>query len=300
MNTKRFVFLDLDDCVFPRSGGGMLPEDINYLQKYVMEANVGRQPQIKLCTGRNVSFVSGLLYSLFGKPIGSGFHVLENGSVFYSADTKQRPMINPQVSRRALHQLKVARVKIVPKIEEKCPALWAYDGNRVNITLVKENGSNLSLVAAKKMVRSEILSVGKKLAEKKGPRKKVGARSIIPNWLKPKRRIRMPAISVVSYGQGVAVIPRGIDKGTAVEKLAEIEGFDLRDCIGIGDASSDVSFLRRIRFVGCPSNADTACRDFVKKARGEVSNRSYLSGVVDVIHFFTQFKVAYPRDEESG
>jgi hydroxymethylpyrimidine pyrophosphatase-like HAD family hydrolase len=260
---KYSIFLDLDGCVFSKYGGSMPAEDIVWFQKYIMAANVGQAPQIKICTGRNIPFVSAILY-LLGRPIGSGFSIIENGSVLYFADAKQI-LINPQISPLALKQLALVRERIAPAIAKMNPdLLWVYPGNLVNTVFIRNRQSPLSLEGVKTIIRKAILK-GLKL------------------------KAKMPAISIVSFGGDVAVIPRGINKGTAAGYLSQTEGIELKKCLGIGDGKSDVGFLNKMGIAGCPSNADQECIDFVRRKGGKVSLRPCISGVVDIIREYTQF-----------
>lgn len=290
--SSSFIFLDLDDCLFSIHGGSMPAEAIIWLQKYVMAANIGLAPQIKICTGRNIPFVSAILY-MMGRPTGAGFSVLENGSVFYSTDTREF-LINPQISRRALRQLRLVREKIGPKIEKKHPDLWIYPGNIINTVFLRKRQSALTRDSAKKIIRKIILqelnSIEETAVKERLSRRRKIARKIFSPLVRFNRRRRMPAVNIMAFGDGVAVVPRGVDKGAAIKYLAKKEGLNLKKCLGIGNSGTDVRFLTMMGFVGCPSNADSLCADLVAKKRGKKSLLPCISGVVDIIREYTQVK----------
>ena len=265
----------------------MSPEAIVWLQKYLMAASSGIAPGVKICTGRNIPFVSAILYML-GRPHGAGFSILENGSVFYSTDSREF-FVNPQISRKALAQLRLVREKIAPEIVRRHPDLWIFPGNVVNTIFVRKSDSVLPLYSLKRIIRREVLIQLNKLTEETiknrlSKRKKI-PQKLLSAWIRERLRKLRTAISIVRFGDGFAVVPRGINKGTAVDFLQKKEGIDLKHSLGIGDSNSDISFLKRLGFMGCPCNAEAECSSFVKAHRGKVSLLPFLSGVVDIISY---------------
>jgi hypothetical protein len=78
----------------------------------------------------------------------------------------------------------------------------------------------------------------------------------------------------------VNVIPQGVDKGAGVRWLAQELGLSLAQIGGIGDATSDLSFLQLVGFAAAPANATAA----VRQAVAYVSPYEDGEGVIDVLH----------------
>lgn len=286
---RSYIFLDLDDCLFSKAGGSMSVRDLNWLQQYIMAANCGMAPPIKICTGRNIPFVSAVMYML-GRPHGSGFAITENGAVFYSPDTREA-IINPQIGRLALRQLKQVKEKIAPELARKYPDLWVFPGNLVNTVFVRKPSCKISLAKLKKIVRRETLLHlnfirENELKKRLGRPQKLSQKLL--GFIKKRIKKIRTHVSIVAMGDSIAVVPRGVNKGTAVAFLGNKECINLRHSVGIGDSKSDIRFLRKLGLIGCPANADDVCTRFVKNNRGKISLSPHLSGVVDVIGWFTQ------------
>jgi hydroxymethylpyrimidine pyrophosphatase-like HAD family hydrolase len=78
----------------------------------------------------------------------------------------------------------------------------------------------------------------------------------------------------------VDVTPSGIDKGTGVRWLAEEAGIPLAQMGGIGDSTSDLTFLRLVSRSAAPANATAE----VKAAVHYVSPHEDGDGVLDILH----------------
>ena len=77
----------------------------------------------------------------------------------------------------------------------------------------------------------------------------------------------------------VDITPKGIDKGSGLTMLAEMEGFNLMDVLAIGDSSGDLPFMMLAGIKACPANAS----DIVKSISDYVSPYSTTEGVIDII-----------------
>jgi hydroxymethylpyrimidine pyrophosphatase-like HAD family hydrolase len=75
-----------------------------------------------------------------------------------------------------------------------------------------------------------------------------------------------PAFSVARNVRGVEVRPRGIDKGTGAQRIAELLEIPLAAMAGVGDSDPDLSFLDGIGigFSAAPANATPDVRQAVK------------------------------------
>lgn len=77
----------------------------------------------------------------------------------------------------------------------------------------------------------------------------------------------------------VDVTPAGINKGEGLRWLSEVEGISLARTGGIGDSTSDLSFLRLVKRSAAPANAVAE----VKVSVGYVSPYENGDGVVDIL-----------------
>lgn len=80
----------------------------------------------------------------------------------------------------------------------------------------------------------------------------------------------------------VDITPKGVDKGSGLKMLAEMEDFSLMDVLAIGDSSGDLPFMRLAGIKACPANAS----DTVKSISDYISPYSTTEGVVDIIQHY--------------
>ena len=59
------------------------------------------------------------------------------------------------------------------------------------------------------------------------------------------------------------LLPKGINKGAAMEKIAKLSGVDMRRTIAVGDYDNDLPMLKKARIGVAPKNA---CREALKAA----------------------------------
>lgn len=80
----------------------------------------------------------------------------------------------------------------------------------------------------------------------------------------------------------VDITPKGVDKGSGLKMLAEMEDFDLMNILAIGDSSGDLPFMRLAGIKACPANAS----DTVKSISDYISPYSTTEGVIDIIQHY--------------
>ena len=104
-----------------------------------------------------------------------------------------------------------------------------------------------------------------------------------------RRLVRKRIIRIISSHNSISIVPPQVHKGTAVDFLAKKEAIDPYQSLGIGDSKHDISFLGKMKFVGCPINADKPCQEFVKGRgnSGRISRFCHAMGVIDIICHFT-------------
>lgn len=258
---KSAIFLDVDECLLSE-GGGVASEyyqSFAWLAEYIRKANVGECPQIKLCSGRNIPFIDAVALFL-GRP-DSSYVIVENGIAIYNPVTRAFELC-PGITQETKKLFAKIRGKKVPQILKRYPSLFYWPGNLLAITLVLKTNSGLDPdVIRENLARQDLKS------------------------LVMKRIVR-----VIHSRHSVSIVPAHVNKGTAVAFLAEKEGINLGASLGIGDSKTDIPFLEKTRFVGCPQNASDICKSYVagRKHRGRVSQLPYAQAVVDIIKWFTQ------------
>lgn len=251
---KHWVFLDVDGCLVSEEGSTPFEyyKALSDLARYILAANVGGCPNVKICSGRNINFVEAIVH-LIGRPL-SGLSIVENGAVFYDP-VKRESVINPQIPLKTKKLIEYLKRKAVPKILKEYPCLWVWPGNIVNITLVKKAETASSVHTLKKGIAKMLFKL-----------------------------LRKGLIRLTASRTAISILPPGTIKGNALIALAGLEGeIDLSNSLGIGDGEADLSFMRKMGRVGCPSNADEICKDLVKSKRGIVSQFPHAQGVMDII-----------------
>lgn len=80
----------------------------------------------------------------------------------------------------------------------------------------------------------------------------------------------------------VDITPKGVDKGSGLKLLADLEQFALADVLAIGDSSGDLPFMTLAGKKACPANAT----DPVKAICDYISPYPTTEGVIDIINHF--------------
>jgi HAD superfamily hydrolase (TIGR01484 family) len=92
-------------------------------------------------------------------------------------------------------------------------------------------------------------------------------------------------VKVFRYSREVDVRSVPFTKGLSVSELARHLGVAREDVLAVGDGHNDLSMLDgdTAGMVGCPANAEAEVVERVHEANGHISDKRYLSGVLDVI-----------------
>ncbi|MEM9081551.1 MAG: HAD family hydrolase [Verrucomicrobiota bacterium] len=80
----------------------------------------------------------------------------------------------------------------------------------------------------------------------------------------------------------VDIVPKYVSKGYALEKWCSNFDIEIKNCIGIGDAENDKSFLQLLEKSACPANASKE----IKTLSSYVSKKKDIWGTIDIINFF--------------
>ncbi|MBI2098217.1 MAG: HAD family phosphatase [Candidatus Wildermuthbacteria bacterium] len=247
----RYILVDLDGTTFPTEGP--LPEDfyehLSIFSQLIERANRGEFPKIGFCTGRELNYVEGATRTL---TLPDGWSVLENGLFIYNLATGARvnhPLLTPEV--RAVFQKIRERMWI---IAYRFPDLEAYLKKEVHVALERRNRwINLAEYVAP---IEEILIEFKE------------------------------QMDVVCSGHAIDLLVKGINKGSGLQELCDWSGISPEEVLIIGDSPNDFPAMELAGSIGCPSNADKGCKEFVRNKGGHVSLLPYVVGVVDIIRHY--------------
>lgn len=293
--SKGVVFVDIDGCLLSEDGGvdAEYYRSYDWIAKYIRRANTGELPEIRLCTARNIPFVEAVI-KFIGKPYCS-YVVVENGVAVYDPTKRENPIFVPQVTEEMKRMFeKIGRY--IPKILGSYPGLFPFPGNTLGVTLFRRANSRLDIGAAARFIDRALFNkffltnlkivgefVAKTFYEKllffrKNRRNKIAHKEAIMAY--------RSLVRVTYTSDTIFIKPPHINKGTAVDFLREKEDLDLSASIGIGDTKIDIPFLEKTRYVGCPDNADEACKEFVRKKGGRVSHHCYSAAVVDILEWY--------------
>lgn len=89
-------------------------------------------------------------------------------------------------------------------------------------------------------------------------------------------------ISHYVSSQVINLMPEGISKKEALQKMCEMIDSDLSQVIGIGDAAGDIGFMELCSHKACPSNSE----ERVKGIADFVSEKEDILGVIDIVKNF--------------
>lgn len=98
--------------------------------------------------------------------------------------------------------------------------------------------------------------------------------------------------TVAGNVHGIEVRPIGLDKGVALEWLAQQVDVPLSRVGGVGDSDTDVTFLERVAYSAAPSNATPA----VQAVARDVSALPFGEGLLDVLRRVESLNRATTRD----
>jgi len=263
MDNRSAIFLNIGGCLLSEEANvsSKYYQSLAWISSYIKNANMGMEtcPNIRFCSGRNIPFIEAISLVL-GRPDAS-WVIIENGAGLYNLRTKEFSYF-PGITAETKKTFDWLRQKAVPQILEDFPFLTLWPGDIFSITFNRKTDSKIYTEDIRRnLAKSKLL---KKLIAKK-------------------------LIRIICFRNSISIVPPRINKGTAIDFLAEKEEIDLRQSLAIGDSKRDILFLNKVKFVGCPSNASDSCHKFVKekKGSGRISRFPHAMGVVDIICYFT-------------
>lgn len=237
----RLIVVDVDGCL---TRGEAQPLDFRVLER-VAEFNARARenpalPAVTLCTGRQQPYVEVLMQAIGAFWPG----IYENGGGLYFPQTYrfvENPLITAE-TREALERVKkTLREEVV-----EAGVGYFQPGKEVSLSLYPLPGTSVRQL-----------------------------RRRVEEALRPHAAWYVAEESATC----INVIPRGVDKGNGVRWLSEETGVPLSRIGGVGDSSSDLTFLTLVGFAAAPANAAPE----VKERVHYVSPFENGEGLVDIL-----------------
>ncbi|WP_340819571.1 phosphoglycolate phosphatase [Methanolobus sp. WCC4] len=92
---------------------------------------------------------------------------------------------------------------------------------------------------------------------------------------------RFPGVEIIDTHFAIHIKSRKINKGTGLQKMAELMGLETSDFVAIGDSVNDLEMLQEAGFAIAVGNAD----DFLKDIADHVCEATYGDGTAEAIDF---------------
>ena len=220
-------------------------------------ANQGEIPPIGFCTGREASYVLGMLRWL-GLP--DSFSVVESGLVLFNPLTQER-LYNPAFTPELREIFDEVRRNRIPRLLEKLPYLSLYIGKEVNIALEPRPGAP-SIEECRVAIEEELREV--------------------------------EGITINASGSAVDISPKGVDKGTGTLFYCKVTKTNPAHVLLIDDSLGGKPAADVVGYLGCASDAEGSFKELVldrDKDKRHTSELPLVEGVVDCICHFTDTPV---------
>jgi HAD superfamily hydrolase (TIGR01484 family) len=239
----RLIVADIDGCLTTGYGEAFDLEIFQQLQRINRQSqSESHIPAITFCTGRPQPYVEAII-QLCGTPLPV---VCESGGVFYSMQGR-RLEIHPRFDRATQDAL----ARLTHAAEDQLVG---------HLPVVIEPGkiTQLTLIPMAPLTVEEILPTAQQILQTSNGLYTIDHTSICINFS-----------------------PRMINKGVGLRWLAEKTGISPEEMAGIGDSTSDRTFLELVGTAGAVRNAVEP----VKQIAHYVSPYAYARGVLDFIEF---------------
>lgn len=238
----RLAVVDVDGCLTPGVARDWNWAALHSIHGFNQRARRGEPvPAVTLCTGRQQPYVEVLMQAIGAFLPG----IYENGCGLYFPEP-YRFVEHPNLQGSTRESLASARAIIDRKVVASGLATF-QPGRDLSLSLFPSPGMQVDRL-----------------------------RGIVEDFL---AKSAVPSMTVEASAACVDITPEGVDKGTALRWLAGELGIPLARIGGIGDARSDLRFLRLVGHPAAPANAATEVRATVSY----VSPFPNGDGVVDIL-----------------
>ena len=256
-NVKKII-LDVDGCVLSTKGkvSHSYYMGLSQLSEMIAKANQFKFPPICFCSGRDRNYIEAVAFAT-GLP--NCWSIIESGVALFNPTTKEMKM-NPELTEEIQRTFREITQKRIPHALGRYNGeIFLYPGNMICIAIERAYRSKLTIEDCYDQIRMELLDL-----------------------------LEEGLIKVTHSDSAVDISPAGIDKASGLSFLMEREKVNPDEILGIGDSRGDFPVLKKVRHVGCPSNASPECKNLVKEKGGYISPFSEARGIADIISRFVK------------
>ena len=240
-STVRLAVVDIDGCLTPGVASDWNWRTLQSILVLNQRARRGEQvPSVTLCTGRQQPYVEVLMQAIGAHQPG----IYENGCGLYFPDTYSFAE-HPLITVEARKTLAVAKARLQRDIVGR--GLGYFQPGR---------DASLSVFPLAPIHVAELLQI-----------------------VVAALRADAESLTILNSAACIDITPKGVSKGAGLCWLAEMVGVPLGRIGGIGDSTSDLSFLDLVGESAAPANAMAD----VKAVVDYVSPYENGDGVVDIL-----------------
>lgn len=95
-------------------------------------------------------------------------------------------------------------------------------------------------------------------------------------------------LMVFSHGDGVDVVPKGIDKSEGIKVLSEHLGIPPKNLCAFGDGSNDIPMMGVVGMPIAVANAKDEVKEAVRKNNGFIASKPYIHGVLEGFNYMKE------------
>lgn len=266
MNTYRHLILDIDGTLLNDRGelGSGLSHAIGYLRKNSID--------VVFCSGRMFGSTRKLVETHFGR----GFPIISyNGGMIHLHSDDYEPVFHQPLSIEDT-------IEVMKRLESIHVHFQIYLDDHIYVCAENEWIQDYAQHAdmAYEMVRDfELLMKDKQ----SGPTKMLAIapfETLESIKLKIRDILSDKAEIFNSFRNYVDIVPKGVNKGIAIRELARIQGWNLNDCVMIGDSEND---MEGFAVVGLGIAMGNATAHLKERADFVVSDNNH-NGALAAIH----------------
>ncbi len=244
--TDMLVVSDVDGTLLQASYG-VPKENIDAIERFV--ASGGR---FTVCTGRSVNSVRRYTEWIpFSAPA-----VLCNGAIIYDY-SKDKQLYGAQLDNRVYDIVREV-VKIFPKVGTEF-----HDCNGIVSTRVNNEVTEHGLIERIPFVVADIREIENRVFNKAlftAPPELIDS---IQKFV-DQRKLKDPLFAAFDYVKTgpvyFEIIPKGVNKGSGLRRLAEIVGVDIKNTVAIGDYYNDIDMFRAAGYTAAVADAPPEIR----------------------------------------
>ncbi len=243
----QLIVLDIDGCLTVGKGHRLDIEEFTRVRAWV---DAHPDIPIALCTGRSQPYAEALL-QLTGSYYRGVPSIVENGCFLYYSHIDEDFLVPHPLLQGALERFMSIKTEILRAISDSAKH---EPGKEVCLSLDPKGD----------MTVKELYEHVQKIAAPYGD-----------------------ALEITHSAAAVDIMPKGVNKGSALHFLAEKVGIAPTAMVGIGDTVGDLPMLKEVGHVACPANATEDIQAYVKERGGYVARQRDVCGVVEILHHYT-------------